>query len=80
MSPQTVLRYVQHRIVQHPDIEATYEGACQSCNWKATPSGDKAAVDIECMSHTGRSNHRVFRRNASDLAFVVRDGEEDPVR
>ncbi|MFD5188589.1 hypothetical protein ACFWMU_10660 [Streptomyces sp. NPDC058357] len=75
MSTRTVIRSVEHRIVQHPDIGLTYEAACLSCGWSANPSPDGGAVDVECLEHAGRSNHRGFRRVATGFAHVVRDGE-----
>ncbi|MGW0773685.1 DUF7848 domain-containing protein [Streptomyces sp. NPDC002835] len=42
------------------------------CEWRATPSEDSAAVDVECMSHTGRSGHTSFRRLRTSFALVVR--------
>ncbi|SFY06852.1 DUF7848 domain-containing protein [Streptomyces atratus] len=78
MSPRTLIRNVTHRITQHPDIGLTYEAACLSCGWSAEPSPDGGEVDVECLRHAGRSNHRGFRRTAHSYAHVVRDGE-DPV-
>ncbi|MEV7855166.1 hypothetical protein [Streptomyces sp. NPDC088183] len=75
MSPRVVIRSVDHRIIQHPDIGLTYEAACLSCGWAAQPSPDGAVVDEECMRHAGRSNHRGFRRTATGFAYVVRDDE-----
>ncbi|WP_079144625.1 DUF7848 domain-containing protein [Streptomyces agglomeratus] len=66
-------RHVLHRITQHPDTDVTYEAQCLNCAWEASPSADTAAVDVECMSHTARSNHRSFRRVCTSFAFVVRD-------
>ncbi|GGT66878.1 DUF7848 domain-containing protein [Streptomyces purpureus] len=66
-------RHVLHRIIQHPDTDITHEAQCLSCAWEASPSTDAAAVDVECMSHTGRSNHRSFRRVCTSFTFVVRD-------
>ncbi|HWU11434.1 MAG TPA: hypothetical protein VN520_34610 [Streptomyces sp.] len=70
---RSVLRYVQHRITEHPDTDVTFEAECLHCKWQAEPSTDSAAVDVECMSHTGRSNHRGFRRICTSFAMVVRD-------
>jgi hypothetical protein len=70
---RAVLRYVAHRITQHPDTDVTFEAECLHCKWKATPSTDRAVVDVECMSHTGRSNHRGFRRICTAFAMAVRD-------
>ncbi|AXE76565.1 hypothetical protein [Streptomyces atratus] len=75
MSPRTLIRSVTHRITQHPDADVTYEAECLSCKWATQPSTDLEAVDVECMSHAGRSNHRGFRRVVTGFAFVVRDGE-----
>ncbi|WP_030145897.1 hypothetical protein [Streptomyces violaceorubidus] len=68
----SALRYVQHRITEHPDTDVTFEAECLHCNWTAQPSTDSAAVDVECMSHTGRSNHKGFRRARTSFAMVVR--------
>jgi hypothetical protein len=78
MSTRALIRPVTHRIVQHPDTDVTYEAECLHCAWTATPSTSTKAVDVECMSHAGRSNHRGFRRVVTGFAFVVREGE-DPV-
>ncbi|WP_442812388.1 hypothetical protein OG735_06990 [Streptomyces sp. NBC_01210] len=76
MSPRTIIRSVTHRITPHPDTDVTFEAECLACSWKATPSTDGKAVDVELMSHAGRSNHRGFRRVVTGFAFVVRDGED----
>ncbi|OON81793.1 DUF7848 domain-containing protein [Streptomyces tsukubensis] len=70
---RSVLRYTPHRIVQHPDTDVTFEAECLHCQWKAQPSEDGGAVDIECMTHTARSNHRGFRRTCTSFAMVVRE-------
>ncbi|WP_455569081.1 DUF7848 domain-containing protein [Streptomyces halstedii] len=67
-----LLRYVLHRIKEHPDTEVTYEAECLWCKWTAQPSTDSEAVDVECMSHTGRSGHKGFRRIRTSFAMVVR--------
>ncbi|WP_443729048.1 DUF7848 domain-containing protein [Streptomyces adelaidensis] len=69
---RTVLRYVQHRITQHPNTDVTFEAECLKCEWKATPSTDGAAVDVECMGHTGRAGHPGFRRICTSFALVER--------
>ncbi|MFJ3186832.1 hypothetical protein ACIPMR_11705 [Streptomyces halstedii] len=61
-----------HRIKEHPDTEVTYEAECLWCKWTAQPSTDSEAVDVECMSHTGRSGHKGFRRIRTSFAMVVR--------
>ncbi|WP_456044202.1 DUF7848 domain-containing protein [Streptomyces virginiae] len=66
------MRYVTHRIVQHPDTDVTFEAECLRCEWHATPSTDGAAVDVECMSHTGRTGHTKFRRLCTSFALVRR--------
>ncbi|MFJ6612500.1 hypothetical protein ACIQPT_19740 [Streptomyces sp. NPDC091289] len=52
----------------------TFEAECltHGCDWKAAPSTDGAAVDVECMSHTGRSSHAGFRRLCTAFAMVER--------
>jgi hypothetical protein len=80
MSPRTILRAVTHRITSHPDTDVTFEAECLSCSWTATPSTDDKAVDVELMSHAGVSNHRGFRRIVTGFAFVVRAGEDEPVK
>ncbi|MCX4550073.1 hypothetical protein OG204_16275 [Streptomyces sp. NBC_01387] len=67
-------RYVQHTITEHPDTDVTFEAECLWCEWKAKPSADPAAVDVECLSHTGRSAHKSFRRLRTSFALVVRAG------
>ncbi|MGW2968122.1 DUF7848 domain-containing protein [Streptomyces mirabilis] len=42
------------------------------CKWTATPSTESASVDVECLSHTGRSGHAGFRRIRTSFAMVVR--------
>lgn len=76
MSPRSLLKLVKHIIVQHPDTDVTYEAECLACKWVAQPSTDVGSVDVECMSHAGRSNHRGFRRIVTGFAFVIRDGEQ----
>jgi hypothetical protein len=71
-APRAVYRYVLHKITEHPDTDVTYESECLWCDWTATPSEDPAAVDIECMSHSGRSGHMSFRRLRTSFAMVVR--------
>ncbi|TQK45268.1 hypothetical protein FBY35_6824 [Streptomyces sp. SLBN-118] len=71
---RSVMRYVKHRITQHPDTDVTFEAECLHCKWTAMPSTDGATVDVECMSHTGRSGHKGFRRLCTSFAMVVRDG------
>ncbi|MFF0205136.1 hypothetical protein [Streptomyces sp. NPDC005017] len=73
-----VLRFVTHRITQHPDTDVTYEAECLHCKWRAEPSTDSAAVDVACMSHTGRSSHRGFRRLCTAFAMVVRAEPDRP--
>lgn len=68
-------RYVLHRITEHPDTDVTFEAECLWCEWKATPSTDPAAADVECMGHTGRSGHKSYRRLRTSFALVVRGSE-----
>jgi hypothetical protein len=63
---------VLHRITEHPDTDITYEAEYLWCDRAAEPSTDSASVDVECMSHTGRSGHRSFRRVRTSFAVVVR--------
>lgn len=71
---RSIVRFVKHRITQHPDTDVTFEAECLAyeCGWKASPSADGAAVDIECMSHTGRTGHEGFRRLCTSFALVER--------
>ncbi len=71
---RSVLRYVEHRIAQHPGTDVTFEAECLAyeCGWSAQPSMEGAAVDVECMSHTGRTGHGSFRRMCTSFALVVR--------
>ncbi|MGW3422113.1 DUF7848 domain-containing protein [Streptomyces phaeochromogenes] len=69
---RSVLRYVQHRITQRPNTEATFAAECLACEWRATPSADGAVVDVECMAHTGRTGHGGFRRGCTSFALVER--------
>lgn len=66
------MRYVMHRITEHPDTGVTFEAECLYCGWKANPADDSEPVDVECMSHTGRSGHAGFRRIRTSFAMVVR--------
>jgi hypothetical protein len=75
---RAVLRFVTHQITQHPDTHVTYEAECLHYKWKAEPSTDSAAVDVESMSHTGLSNHRGFRQMCTSFAMVVRAEPERP--
>ncbi|MFC5803985.1 hypothetical protein [Streptomyces formicae] len=72
MSIKAVMRYVRHRITEHPDAGVMFEAECLHCGWKPTPAEDSASVDAECMSHTGRSGHAGFRRIRTSFAMVVR--------
>lgn len=72
MSLRAAYRYVVHRITEHPDTDVTYEAECLWCDWQAKASTDSAAVDLGCMSHTGRSGHKSFRRLRTSFAIVVR--------
>lgn len=74
---RAIVRHVVHRITEHPDTEVTYEADCLHCGWSATPSTDGPAVNLACMEHSGKSNHRGFRRTMTGFIFVVRDGEGD---
>jgi hypothetical protein len=69
---RSILRYVTHRITQHPDTDVTFEAGCLKCEWQAMPSTDGAAVDVACMSHTGRTGHPGFRRICTSFALVER--------
>jgi hypothetical protein len=69
---RSILRYVQHRITKHRGTDVTFEAECLKCDWTATPSTDGAAVDIECMGHTGRTRHQGFRRVCTSFAMVER--------
>ncbi len=75
---RAVLRYVQHRITQHPNTDMTFEAECLHCEWTARPSEDGATVDVECMGHTGRSGHKGFRRVCTSFALVLRAEGEGP--
>ncbi|MFD6416167.1 hypothetical protein [Streptomyces sp. NPDC060194] len=76
---RSVFRHVLHKITEHPDSEITYEAACIWCDWQATPSADSAEVDLACLTHTGASTHKSFRRTRTSLAIVTRadDGRPD---
>ncbi|MBC2907593.1 hypothetical protein [Streptomyces cupreus] len=69
---RSILRYVPHRITRHPDTDINFEAECLKCDWTATPSIDDAAVDIECMRHTGATRHEGFRRICTSFALVER--------
>lgn len=73
---RAVLRYVTHRITQNPDTDVTFEAECLHCAWTARPSEDGAAVDVECMGHTGLSGHKGFRRVCTSVAMVTTAGSE----
>ncbi|WP_440573057.1 DUF7848 domain-containing protein [Streptomyces sp. AC154] len=77
MSPRTILRSLVHRIVAHPDIAPTFTAHCACCGWTAEPSTDGEHIDVECIEHAGRSNHRRFTRIVTGSAFVVRENESD---
>jgi hypothetical protein len=78
MSPRVVIRSLVHRIISHPDISTSFSAKCGSCSWATSKVSARSeeAVDVECMTHAGRSNHRQFTRLHSSLAFVVREGED----
>ncbi|MBB4714458.1 hypothetical protein BJ965_004340 [Streptomyces luteogriseus] len=69
---RSVMRYVKHRITQQPDTWLTFAAECMTCDWKAKSSTDGAPVDVECMTHTGRTGHATFRRSCTSLALVER--------
>lgn len=69
---EAVLRFVKHRITQHQDTDVTFEAECLACDRQADSSTDGVAVDIECMSHTGRTGHPGFRRLCASFALVER--------
>lgn len=73
----TLLRFVQHRIISHPDGEVTVSAQCLdgACGWVAGPIADVAQVDIDCMAHTGRTGHPTFARRFEDVALVERTGK-----
>ncbi|MGW3082865.1 DUF7848 domain-containing protein [Streptomyces sp. NPDC001110] len=77
---RAVLRYVTHRITQHPDTDVTFEAECLHCEWTAHPSEDGATVDIECMGHTGRSGHKGFRRVCTSFAIPRQSERTGPRR
>jgi hypothetical protein len=70
----TVLRYVQHRIVSHPQGEVSVSAQCLAgdCTWICPPTSDIAAADVACMAHTGRTGHPTFARRYEDVALVTR--------
>ncbi|MFD8387480.1 hypothetical protein ACFV2X_54965 [Streptomyces sp. NPDC059679] len=70
---RAVLRHVRHQITQPPDTDVMFEAECLHCKWTALPSTDGAAVDVEGMSHTGRSGRKGFRHVRTPFAMVVRD-------
>ncbi|WP_443728914.1 DUF7848 domain-containing protein [Streptomyces anatolicus] len=70
--PRSILRYTKHRITQQPDTALTFEAKCLTCAWEAKPASDGATVDVECMSHTGRTGHARFRRLCTSVALVER--------
>lgn len=72
---RSIVRHVPHTIRPHPDSTPRFVAACQRCAWTAVPSAESKVVDEQCLTHAGRSNHRVFRRTVSDVAYVVREGE-----
>ena len=72
MSIRTAMRYVMHRITEHPDAGVNFEAECLHCGWKTASTDDSAPVDAECMNHTGRSGHAGFRRVRTSFAMVVR--------
>lgn len=71
------MRYVQHRIRNHPEGEITASAQCLApdCAWTALPTADVAAVDVACMGHTGRTAHPTFARTYEYVALVERVGE-----
>ncbi|MFD4635308.1 hypothetical protein ACFVYR_30840 [Streptomyces sp. NPDC058284] len=77
MSVRGVLRFVTHRITEHPDVPAAYSATCKACGWSTGPEPDAAPVDVACLEHAGRSGHRAFRRLRGSDAFVVREDEKD---
>ncbi|MEV7525541.1 hypothetical protein [Streptomyces sp. NPDC091371] len=69
----TVLRFVTHRIISHPAGGVTVSAQCldAGCGWTAGPVADVAQVDVDCMSHTGRTGHPTFARKYEDVALVT---------
>ncbi|WP_456293824.1 DUF7848 domain-containing protein [Streptomyces goshikiensis] len=70
----TVMRYVRHRITSHPTGEISVSAQCldPDCGWASAVIPDVAAVDVACMSHTGRTGHPTFARKYEDVALVTR--------
>ncbi|MGI5341440.1 hypothetical protein ACQEVS_30565 [Streptomyces sp. CA-181903] len=72
MRTRTTYRHVVHKIIEHPDTDVTHGAECLHCGWSATSSTDSKVVDVACMEHTGRSNHKGFRRIRTSFEMVVR--------
>ncbi|MEU9475260.1 hypothetical protein [Streptomyces sp. NPDC048191] len=74
-SSETVETAEAIETIEVRDADVTFEAECLTyeCGWQATPSTDGAAVDVECMSHTGRTGHGSFRRLCTSFALVVRN-------
>ncbi|WP_455680227.1 DUF7848 domain-containing protein [Streptomyces griseosporeus] len=74
-SSETVETAEAIETVEIPDTDVTLEAECLTyeCGWQANPSTDGAAVDVECMCHTGRTGHAGFQRLCTSFALVVRN-------
>lgn len=75
---RSIIRHTQHRIIRDPKTTATVVASClyADCGWSAVPSPDVAAVDRQCMTHTGlNQEHRRFLRGFEDIAVVYRVGK-----
>ncbi|MGW2588093.1 DUF7848 domain-containing protein [Streptomyces virginiae] len=72
---RSVIRHTEHRIIRDSETAPTVVASCLSadCGWSAVPGPDVAAVDRQCMTHTGLNHeHTRFLRGFEDIAVVHR--------
>ncbi|WP_455678915.1 DUF7848 domain-containing protein [Streptomyces avidinii] len=72
---RSVIRHTEHRIIRDSETAPTVVASCLSadCGWSAVPGPDVAAVDRQCMTHTGlNQEHTRFLRGFEDIAVVHR--------
>ena len=83
MSTKALFTYALHRIGRHPEAEVTMTARClaATCGWELAPTGDLAAGDEACMTHTGlHPGHDRFERQWSEVSLVTRAHGADASR
>ncbi|MFE5828673.1 hypothetical protein ACFQ8W_00125 [Streptomyces sp. NPDC056508] len=73
MAVKSVFRFVDYRIIAHPDSEPTYAAQCLNpdCTWTLAPTADGEQADVDCMTHRADTGHGIFSRSYQQVAVVV---------